>query len=100
MVSRAMLLTPVREVLADQHAGAEAHALRLHLLDAAVDQALFHLEVGNAVAQQAADAVALLEHRHLVAGARQLLGGGQAGGAGADDATFLPVFTSGGCGTT
>ena len=36
---------------------------------APVDQVLFHLEVGNAVAQQAADPVALLEHRHRMPGA-------------------------------
>ena len=36
----------------------ETHSLRRHLRDAAVDQGLLHLEVGNAVAQQAADAVA------------------------------------------
>ena len=58
--------------------GAELDALGLHLLDAAVDQVLFHLEVGDAVAQQAADAVALLEQRHGVAGAGELLGAGEA----------------------
>ena len=42
---------------------------------------LLHLEVGDAVAQQAADAAVLLEHRHRVAGARQLLRRGQAGRA-------------------
>ena len=46
---------------------------------------LLQLEIGNAVAQQAADAVVLLEEHRLVAGAIDLLGGGQAGGAGADD---------------
>ena len=35
-------------------------ALGLHLLDAAVDVALLHLEVGNAVAQQAAGLGVLL----------------------------------------
>jgi hypothetical protein len=38
--------------------------LRLPSAHAAVDQVLFHLEVGNAVAQQAADPVGLLEHGH------------------------------------
>ena len=52
--------------------------------DAPVDQVLLHLEVGDAVAQQAADAVVLLEHRHRMAGAGQLLGAGQARRAGAD----------------
>ena len=41
--------------------GAEGHAFGAHLLDARVDDALLHLEVGDAVAQQAADAVVALE---------------------------------------
>jgi len=49
-------------------AGPEHHPLGFHLSDAAVDQALLHLEVGDAVAEQAADAVVLLEHRHRVTG--------------------------------
>ena len=51
--------------------GAVAHArdrfgirrLRRASARAAVDQALLHLEVGNAIAQQAADAVIFFEHR-------------------------------------
>ena len=66
---------------------------------AAVDQVLFHLEVGNAVAQQAADAVGLLEQRRRMAGARQLLGAGQARRAGADDRDPLAGLACGGCGT-
>ena len=50
---------------------------------------LLHLEVGDAVAQQAADAVVALEHGDRVAGARELLRGGEAGGAGADDGDRL-----------
>ena len=69
---------------AHQHPGAHGDALGLHLLDAAVDQVLFHFEVGDAVAQQAAHAVVLLEQRHGVAGARQLLGRRHARRAGAD----------------
>ena len=57
-----------------------SHALGGHLLEAAVEDVLFHLEIGNAVAQQAADAVGLLEKRHPVARAIQLLRGGQARG--------------------
>ena len=82
------------------NAGAEGHAFGLHLLDAPVDVRLLHLEVGNAVAQQAADAVVLLEHGHLMARARQLLRGGQAGRAGADDGDLLAGLARGGCGTT
>ena len=69
--------------------GAEPRALVLHLAQPAVEVALLHLEVGDAVAQQAADAVVALEDRDGVAGAGQLLRGGQAGGAGADDGDGL-----------
>ena len=58
--------------------------------------ALLHLELGDAVAQQAADAVGPLEHDHVVAGAGELLGGGQAGRARSrSTATRLPVCTDG-----
>ncbi len=60
-------------------------ALGPHLVEAAVEVALLHLELGDAVAQQAAEAVGPLVDDHGVAGPGQLLGGGQAGGAGADD---------------
>ena len=75
--------------LADDDVGAELDAFGLELLDATVDVALVELEVGNAVAQQAADLVVLLEHGHLMADARQLLGRGQTGRAGADDGDLL-----------
>ena len=66
---------------ADFDTGAEHHAFGFHLADAAVDQMLFHLEVGNAVTQQSADAVGFFEQGHGMAGARQLLGARHAGGA-------------------
>ena len=50
---------------------------------------LFHLEVGNAEPQQAADAFVLFEHHDPMPGARQLLRAGQPGGAGADDGDAL-----------
>jgi hypothetical protein len=50
---------------------------------------LLHLEVGDAVAQQAADAVVLLEQRHVMAGARQLLRRRHAGRAGAHHGDLL-----------
>jgi len=57
-----------------------------HLRDAAVDEVLLHLEIGNAVAQQAADAFAFFSNTvHVVAGARQLLRAGEARRARADD---------------
>src|SRR5205085_11111391 len=52
------------DVDAHIHAGTEHRALRLHLLDAAIEVALLHFEFGNAVAQKAADAVGALEHGH------------------------------------
>ena len=63
----------------------EGHAFRFHLLHAAVDDPLLHLEVGDAVAQQAAGLGVLLVDVHVMAGARQLLGGGETGRTGADD---------------
>ena len=59
-----------------------------HLLQAAVDEVLFHLEFGNAVAQQSADAVRLFVNRDPVAGAIKLLRGGQSRRARADDRNF------------
>src|ERR1017187_2904539 len=67
-----------RNVDAHVRVGLELHSFGAHLLQTAIDQVLLHFEVGNAVAQEAADAVALLEDRHAMPGARQLLCGGQA----------------------
>ena len=50
---------------------------------------LLHLELGDAVAQQAAGPVGALVDGDGVAGAGQLLGGGQAGRPGADDGDGL-----------
>src|SRR5262249_53873809 len=55
-----------------------------HLLHAAVDVVLLHLEVGDAVAQQATDGVAALVERDGVAGPGELLRGGEAGRSGTD----------------
>ena len=63
---------------ADMRVGQERDALGAHLVDAAVDHMFFELEVGNAVAQQAADAVVLLEDGDRVPGAAQLLRGSEA----------------------
>ncbi|CAM5626735.1 hypothetical protein RLIN73S_07043 [Rhodanobacter lindaniclasticus] len=69
---------------ADEDAGAERHTLGAHLLDAAVDMRFLQLEIGDAVAQQPAYPVILLEYGDRVAGARQLLRRSQAGRAGTD----------------
>ena len=61
------------DTAADCCVGAELGALGLHLLDATVEVTLLHLELGNAVAQQAADAIGTLEHHDVVARPRELL---------------------------
>ena len=71
--------------IADGCVRAELGALRFHLLDAAIEVALLHLELGNAVAQQATDAVRTLEHDDLVPGPGELLSRCQTRGPGADD---------------
>ena len=73
------------DAVADGGVGAELGPLGLHLGEAPLEVALLHLELGDAVAQQAADAVGPLEHDDVVAGPRQLLGDGQPGRPGADD---------------
>ena len=78
-----------REVDADVDARLEDDALGLHLLEPAVEPPLLHLEVGDAVAQEAADPVGPLEDGHVMPGAGELLRGGEAGGAGADDGDRL-----------
>ena len=78
MASNSLLQIVDRNVDADVRVGDELHALGRHLLHAAVDRSILHLEIGNAVAQQSADAVAFSKTRHIVAGARQLLRRGQA----------------------
>src|ERR1700693_1854129 len=55
----------------------ENDALRLHLRNPALDMALFHLEVGDAVTQQAAGLGVPLIDMHLVPGACELLGAGE-----------------------
>jgi hypothetical protein len=52
-----------------------------HRRRAAVDDALFELEVRYAVPQQPAGLLAFLEDRDAMAGAGELLGGGEARGA-------------------
>src|SRR6202035_5140461 len=49
--------------------GAELDALGNHLLQPPVEHPFFHLELGDAVAQQSADTVSLLEHRYRMPGA-------------------------------
>jgi hypothetical protein len=90
MASKSLLQLGARDVFAHVDAGLEHDALGFHHLQAAINDRLFHLEIGNAVAQQSADAGVALEHGHGVPGPVQLLGGGQTGGAGTDDRHLLP----------
>ncbi len=62
----------------------EGDAFAFHLRDAAIDDVLFHLEVGNAVTHQAAGLGELLIDMDVVSGARELLRAGHAGGASTD----------------
>ena len=66
------------QCLAHVHARREGDPRRFHQREAAVENALLHLELGDAVAEEPADTVGLLEHRHRVPGAVELLGGGEA----------------------
>ena len=63
----------VSDGIAHVHASAECHAFASHLFDAAVDQPLLHLEIRNAIAQQPADPIVLLEHGDAVSRTRELL---------------------------
>src|SRR5512134_662145 len=80
------------DVFADGDAGLELHPFGFHLFETTVDDPLFHFEVRNPVAEQAADAIGLLEQRHAMAGARQLLRCRQPRRTGADDRHRLARF--------
>ena len=83
------------------HAGDGTGALGPHLVEPAVQVALFHLELGDAVAQQPADAVVALVDGDGVPGAGQLLRGGEPGRSGADHRDrACRSGARGGCGTT
>ncbi len=68
-----------RHVHADMRTVVEGHAFGFHLGDPTVDVEFLHLEIGNAIAQQAARLGELLEHMHIMPGTRQLLGARHAG---------------------
>jgi hypothetical protein len=68
------------------NAGFENDAFLGEQVDAALhDLLLVELHVGDAIHEQAADAVGALEDGDAVAGLVELVGAGEAGGAGADD---------------
>ena len=64
---------------ADGGVGLEHHAVLFHQPQPPVEELFLHLELGDAVAQEAADPVGALEHRYPVTGTIELLGGGEAG---------------------
>src|ERR1022692_2410755 len=72
------------DVAADVGIGNELDSLGAHLLQTPVDVVLLHLEIRDAVAQQATDAVVLFEHSDGMSRTAQLLGGGKPCGTGAD----------------
>ena len=61
------------DIVSDLSVGNELHTLGAHLLHAAIDDVLLQLELGDAVTQQATDAVGLFIDRHVVSGAGELL---------------------------
>ena len=78
-----------RDVAADLEVQLELDAALGQQLRAAQHDLLLQLEVGDAVDQQAAGAVVAVVDRDPIALRAQLLGGGQARRAGADDADRL-----------
>src|SRR6185437_2797015 len=64
-------------------------AFRLHLRDTAIDVNFLHLEVRNAVTQQAAGLYPALVDMHLVAGTGELLGARKPRRPRPDDGDFL-----------
>ena len=67
--ARLRLFLRLLAAVADVHASAELDTLGLHLRHAAIDQVLLHLEVGNAVPQQATNPVGALKNHDVVSGA-------------------------------
>ena len=77
------------EVDADVDARPEDTPSASICVEPAVEPPLLHLEVGDAVAEQAADPVGALEDGDVMPGPGELLRGGQPGRAGADDGDLL-----------
>ena len=73
-----------RHVDADVRARPEHHAFLAHQQQPPIEHALLQLELGNTVAQQPTDPIGALEDRGPMAGAVQLIGGGEARRTGPD----------------
>ena len=82
------------------HIAMEGHALRLHLLHPPLDDGLFQLEIGDAIAQKPARHGVLFVDMHIVAGARELLRRGKPRRPGANNGDALARLLAGGSGTT
>src|SRR5262249_21868464 len=78
-----------RVILADLPVGNEFDPFGGHEIDTALDDPFVKLHVGNAVHEQAANAVGTLEDRNLVPGTIELGSARQSRGAGADDRDLL-----------
>src|SRR5690606_2348673 len=63
-----------RDVLAHVDARLENDTLSFHLLHASSDQALFHLEVRDAIGEKSADPIVAFENRYIVPRPSELLG--------------------------
>src|SRR5579862_4061716 len=77
------------DIKTDTTVGDHLDTLRLHLLDAPMNEVLLQLEIGNAVHQQAADAIGSLIEGDGMAGARELLRASEAGRSRANDGHAL-----------
>jgi hypothetical protein len=84
----------------DVRIGTEFHAFLGHLRHAPVDEVLLHLEVGNAVAEQSADAIAFSKSTTSCPARASCCAHAIPAGPEPTTATRLPVLRSGSCGTT
>ena len=77
---------------ANHYTSPKNDALGLHLCDTPVDVGLFHLEVRNAITQQATNTIVLLEQSHVMPRAGKLLRRRHSGRARADNSHFFSGF--------
>lgn len=89
-----------RDINPDVDAGPELGALSLHLLEPPIQNTLFHLELGDAVAKQTTDAVLTLEDGDFIARRVSCCAAARPAGPEPTTATVLPVSVCGGSGFT
>ncbi len=77
---------------ADLDACPELHAHLPEYVDLGIDDVLFQAEGGDAQGEHAAETGLFLQHRDVVAVQGQVIGAGQARGAGAHDGDLLAVI--------